>query len=315
MKAAGASGEDRGSRQPTVLAIDAGGTYFKSALVAAGGGIIAGSFLQTPASFSGSKAEVIGAYEKVFDASFAFARAHALQITGVGISTPGPFDYAGGISLMDHKFRSIKNLPLREEFARLAYFTEKTPVIFQQDVHAFLVGEHWAGAVRGVANVAAITIGTGLGFGVMRNSVIVDNGRGGPCVAVFNRPFGQGILEDRISRRGFIAQYGKYAGIPESGLDVYAISQRARVQNDPLARKVFYEAGRIMAEELAGVFKEFAIENLVFGGQISKSFDLFGPAFAARLRELGMAIKAVPGANIDFSALLGAAQNVFAKVA
>ena len=112
-----------------VLSIDAGGTYFKSVLVSSDGGIIEDSFLQTAVPFAGSKSEIIGAYEKVFVYSFQFARLHRLNIVGIGISTPGPFDYAQGMSLMEHKFRSIKNIPLRDEFARLDCFTGEMPVL------------------------------------------------------------------------------------------------------------------------------------------------------------------------------------------
>ncbi|MFA6568740.1 MAG: ROK family protein [Victivallales bacterium] len=303
--------KNTGSGQEAVLAVDAGGTYFKSALISQDGGIIEGSFLQTTVPPSGSKPEIIGAYEKVFASSFQFAGLHGLMIVGIGISTPGPFDYVRGMSLMDHKFKSIKNIRLREEFAGLDCFDGKMPVVFQQDVHSFLIGEHWAGVIRGADSAAAITLGTGLGFGVMKNSTIVDNGSGGPCVSVFNRPYGNGILEDRISRRGLISQYCKYAGTPDSGIDVHEISRKARTQDDPRALKVFREAGQIMAEELCGIFEAYEIKNLVFGGQISKSFDLFAPSLEARLRELGKVINVMQGANIESSALIGAAKKLF----
>ena len=294
-----------------VLAIDAGGTYFKSVLVSSDGGIIADSFLQTAVPFAGSRSEIIGAYEKVFVSSFQFARLHGMQITGIGISTPGPFDYAQGMSLMEHKFKSIKNIPLRDEFSRLDCFTGEMPVAFQHDVHSFLIGEHWAGAIQGVDSAAAaITLGTGLGFGVMKNSNILDNGRGGPCISIFNRPFEGGILEDRISRRGLISQYCKYAGIPEAGIDVHEIAFNARNGKDGFAQKVFMEAGSILAAELAGIFGSLAIADIVFGGQISKSFDLFGPAFKVKLHEKGINANVVPGKNIEFSALIGAAKSV-----
>jgi hypothetical protein len=52
------------------------------------------------------------------------------------------------------------------------------------------------------------------------------------------------------------------------------------------------------------------ITDIVFGGQISKAFDLFGPAFKKKLRDEGLTANVVPGANIEFSSLIGAAKAV-----
>ena len=187
---------------------------------------------------------------------------------------------------------------------------EKLPIIFQQDVHSFLIGEHWTGSIKGVANAAAITLGTGLGFGLMRNSEILDNGRGGPHAVIFNLPFEDGILEDRISRRGIISQYCKYTGELEKNIDVHDIALRARNEQDIPAQKVFMETGIILADELADIFDSIPITDIVFGGQISKAFDLFGSAFKKKLHDKGLTTNVVPGTNIEFSSLIGAAKAV-----
>ncbi|MFZ2654596.1 MAG: ROK family protein [Victivallales bacterium] len=294
-----------------VLAIDAGGTFFKSALVMSGGITVADSFQSTSVQSSGTKEDIIGAYEKIFTSSLKFASREGIDICGIGVSTPGPFDYTCGMSLMEHKFKSIKNIPLPDKFEKLGCFARRLPVIFQQDVHSFLLGEHWAGALKGIDNAAAITLGTGLGFGLMRDGAIVDNGKGGPCIPIFNLPYGNGILEDRISRRGLISQYCKYSWNAGSDIDVKEIARRAREDKDPHALKVFRDTGRIMADELSGIFKTHGVGNIVFGGQISMSYDLFGPQFRTRLAEMGLQINAARGENIAFSTLAGVAKKFF----
>ena len=164
-------------------------------------------------------------------------------------------------------FQALRNVPLRDEIFALELLPEKLPIIFQQDVHSFLIGEHWTGSIKGVANAAAITLGTGLGFGLMRNSEILDNGRGGPHAVIFNLPFEDGILEDRISRRGIISQYCKYTGELEKNIDVHDIALRARNEQDI-------------------------------------------PAFKKKLRDEGLTTNVVPGTNIEFSSLIGAAKAV-----
>ncbi len=289
-----------------VLAIDAGGTFFKSALVDSLGEIVSGTNFQIPACSSGTKPEIISAYRHAIGKGFELAKSLELAISGIGIATPGPFDYARGMSLMSHKFQAIREVLLREEFYSFGIFDEILPVVFMQDVHAFLTGEHWTGAVKNVDNIAAITLGTGLGFGVMQNGIIVDNGKGGPGLVIFNRPYKNGILEDVISRRGIIARYGNES----SDLDVRQIADRAK-SGDEKAKKVFRETGEIAARELRNIFTDYETEAIVFGGQISKSFELFGPSFQRQLADLGLDISVTPGKNLEFSSLAGTAKIIF----
>jgi glucokinase len=298
------------AKDSLVLAIDAGGTYFKSILVRMQGEVLTESFFQAPSCSNGSRENIIAAYQQVIRRGLQYAANNGCSICGIGISTPGPFDYKQGMSLMQHKFQAIKNIPLRNEIFSLKLLPENLPIVFQQDVHSFLIGEQWTGVVKGTANVAAITLGTGLGFALMKDSKILDNGRGGPHTVIFNRPFEAGILEDRISRRGIIEQYCKYAACQGENIDVHDIALKARNEQDVAARQVFMELGTILAEELSEIFNSLAITEVVFGGQISKSFDLFAPAFKSTLHEKGIIINVVPTKNIEFSALVGTAKAV-----
>ncbi len=295
--------------QPVILALDSGGTCFKSILISPDGKIRTGSSLQVPSHAAGTKEDILGSYRSVVRHARRFAQDHDLKIMGMGVSTPGPFDYTQGTSLMTHKLRAIHGIRLREHLCGDGLLPLNTPIVFLQDTHAFLLGEHWTGAVCGIADAAAITLGTGLGFGVMKGNRILDNGAGGPHCVVFNRAYKDGILEDRISRRGIIAAYGRLTGKIRPDYDVVDIACRAR-ESEAAAIKVFAETGRIMAQELAGVLSGYGVRDIVFGGQISKSFDLFGPVFSQTLAGLGCQVRAVPGRNLAFSALLGAARAV-----
>lgn len=293
-----------------VLAIDAGGTYFKSALINREGEILDDSFQQTPVSSRGTKAGIIMAYEQIIRSALGYAQVYEMNLGGIGISTPGPFDYEQGMSLMTHKFQAIKGVCLRDELYALGVFPDKRSIVFMHDVHAFLKGEHWTGAVQGIDNVAAITLGTGLGFGIMKDAKILDNSKGGPYISIFNRVYKNGILEDIASRRGIIARYRQYTGNKDTDIDVLDIAEAAR-EKDVRAIKVFQETAKILAGELMEIFVSHDIKSVVFGGQISKSFDLFGPTFQEKLSASGREIQALPGRNIEFSSLKGAAQAAF----
>jgi glucokinase len=290
----------------TVLAIDAGGTYFKSALVDNAGGIIEGSFFADPVNSQGGKEEITAVYGLIIRRALGLAESSGARLTGVGVSTPGPFDYAAGMSLMTHKFQCLKGVPLREELRRLGGLSAETQVVFTQDVRAFLAGELWTGAAKGVECSAAVTLGTGLGFGVVKDSKVLDNGKGGPPVSIFNRPYKNGILEDAVSARGISARYKSLSGVSAAPRE---IAERA-AKGDAHAIKVFLETGETLASELAGLLAEFGAKRLIFGGQISKAFGFIGPAFQERTRLSGAEIQAVPAKNIELSALIGAAREV-----
>lgn len=290
-----------------VLAIDAGGSYFKSCIVDVKGRIMQGSYYKTPVDSGGSAENIYSAYENTVGMAFIFADKHGTQIDGIGISTPGPFDYANYKSLMKHKFQSIYGIDLREMLYKRCSLPRDLSIKFIHDAHAFVLGEYWNGSARGFRNVACITIGTGLGFGLIKNNRICDNGSGGPCISLFKTPWEDGILEDVVSKRGIIGLYKKMSGKEES-IDVIDIEYLAR-KGDTAAIHTFEQAGGVLGTALKPIAEEMGIECLIFGGQISKAFDLMEKELKSCLT--GTMIKEIAmGRNIDYSTLYGAARSV-----
>ena len=120
-----------------VLGIDAGGTYFKSALVNIEGKILKDSYRQTPVSSYGTKAEIMMTYKKIIQAASEYTCADSIDICGIGISTPGPFDYIGGISSMRHDsgYRGCKYPGF---VCAMGLFQNDLPVIFMHDAMLYL---------------------------------------------------------------------------------------------------------------------------------------------------------------------------------
>jgi glucokinase len=106
-------------KKTCILAIDAGGTYFKSIIVSMQGDVHPGSFFQAPAMAAATKGEIINGYGEIISRGLRFAEGKDLFISGIGVSTPGPFDYKQGMSLMKHKFQALRNVPLRDEIYAL----------------------------------------------------------------------------------------------------------------------------------------------------------------------------------------------------
>lgn len=288
-----------------VLAIDAGGSYFKSCIVDKKGRVVEGSHYKTPVDSDGIAENIYLAYENTIGRAFVFAEKNGFGIDGIGISTPGPFDYANYTSLMKHKFQSIYGVNLRETLHKRCSLPENFPIKFIHDAHAFILGEHWSGAAKGFENVAGITIGTGLGFGLIKNNKICGNESGGPYISLFKTPWENGIIEDVVSKRGIITFYKKMSA-KDNDIDVIDIEYLAR-NGDKSAIDTFAHSGRTLGIVLKPIVEETGIECLVLGGQISRAFDLMETEIknSLILKKISM------GQNIDNSALVGAANSIF----
>ena len=123
--------------EPCVLAVDAGGTSLKAALAQPGGRIVPDSFLQVPVDSRGSAEEIAGAYSALARDAGKLAGKLGLEIVRASVCIPGPFDYAGGVSLMKHKYQSVFGVPLRPWFIKTL---GNIPVTFLHDSTAFLLG-------------------------------------------------------------------------------------------------------------------------------------------------------------------------------
>jgi len=143
----------------------------------------------------------------------------------------------------------------------------------------------------------------------------LENSTGGPHLGLYKVKWGEGILEDRISKRGILHAYRECRGeVGTTGGDVKELADRARRGEDSVAAAVFLETGQLLAESLVPICSELEIECVLFGGQISNAFDLF----ESGLRSLATNVKSIrcmtPGAMIERAALVGAAAAALANL-
>lgn len=291
------------------LAIDAGGTFFKSAVVAPDGKVAEGSRLSVPVDSNGPKEGIFDAYGKVVSAARRFAEERSITLAGIGISTPGPFDYAAGMSRMTHKFKSIHGVDLRAMLRSRCAIPETLPIKFLHDAHAFVMGEHCGGAAKGFSRVAGITIGTGVGLGCIVDDEILGNRQGGPYLSLFKIPCGDGILEDYVSGRGIVREYLRMSGAAPDGIDAKEVARRAFEAKDKAAIDTYAQAGRRLGEKLVPLVGELKIECVVVGGQVARSFALMEGGLKDSLRECPSIRRTVAAKDIDNAALAGAARH------
>ncbi len=286
------------------LIIDAGGTYFKSAITDNNAKISVGSSFQTK-SYSKSTADcIISAYHKTISHGIAHVKKNNGVLDGIGIATPGPFDYNKGIPLMKHKFASIYGLNLSEIIYSRPDIKQGLPICYMHDANAALAGELWKGNAKGFANVALVTLGTGLGFAYSQNGVIRYNPEGGPGKSIFTLPYKDGILEDYASKRGIIKLYNEKNGKSVQNIDVSDIGKRAN-QGESTSIETFSEIGRILAEVFYNILDQHGIQCLLFGGQISRSFHHMEGSLKTGLNSIKSLERISTVKNIDDAALYG----------
>jgi len=257
------------------LCIDAGGTFFKYAMLDFSGTPLT-EVRQKPANSDGSKQDIIKAYATIFDEVKS-----EYNISGVGISTPGPFDYVKRMSLMEHKFKSLYKVELGKELEDL--LPCGVPVKFMSDGNAFLYG-----AYDGDESVIGITIGTGLGIAVCRDGRLVTNEIGGPAEVIYNRIVDGRIAEDYVSDRGITEIYKELGGVMvENAKEVSDLAY----SGDEKAVQAFSKAGEVLGRVLCDITEKYETKKIFFGGQVSKSFELLRASVS---KELGDNIKLIP---------------------
>ena len=285
-----------------ILALDAGGTSIKLALVVTDGGQGILGFSEIPINSSGSIEEIKQGYRSAIFAGLQLAQSHGLTIKGIGISTPGPFDYQNGISLMTHKYPALYGKSIREIIEQEV---QHIPVRFMHDSNAFLIGEIQLPCYSSCKTPCVVMLGTGLGFALMHGRTLSVNSSGGPGVSIFRRPYRGEIAEEFLSKRGIMRIYQELGGV---GFKTVKELDSQAHKGNALCQQVFAVTGWHAAHILAPIIIEHAIDCLILGGQIAKADELLVEPIKATLKELSIDCLVFKAQTIDAAPLVGVAQ-------
>lgn len=199
-------------------------------------------------------------------------------IRKISIAFPGPFDYINGISYIKNlgKYESIYKMNLKQEFKNICkkYSTLKnSEIVFMNDATAFAMGEN---KFSGVRKGAYFTLGTGLGSTFIEDNEFVKGKYDIPeSGMIYNLQYKRSILDDYLSARSIEKISNKFYF---NTITVFELFQQAEEQVDS-AQKVFEIFGAMLGEGLSPILKSFEPDEIVFGGQISKSSKYFLPSF------------------------------------
>lgn len=210
------------------------------------------------------------------------------QLLGIGMGAPGPVDYEKGVILNVVNLGWKDNYPLKE---RLEAATG-LPVLIENDANCAALGEMWNGAGKGAENLVCVTLGTGVGGGVIVDGNIVRgaNGAAGEIGHITVIPSGgapcncgrTGCLETIASATGIVrltieelrkgADSGELAMILDENGTITAKDVLDSARNgDHLAKKVLQEVTFHLGFALAGIANTLNPEKIIFGGGVSKA--------------------------------------------
>lgn len=260
-----------------VLAYDLGGTKVAVGVVNSRGKVLEEK--RTPVPFEDGKEAVI---RQLGDLGADFLRRYP-KIRKVGMASAGPLDPHTGVLLDPTNFTSKKGSWGQTPIVSLLGKRLKRPVYLENDAAAAMLAEHWVGSAKKYQNAMILTLGTGLGTGIIANGELVRAGRGlhpeaGHMILKAQdetAPCGCGNLgcaEAYLSGRGFSRRARTRFANPN--LNAKDIAELAR-KRDPRALAAFEEYSTMMAIAISNYARLYAPEIVVFTGSFAEAADLF----------------------------------------
>lgn len=273
-----------------VVGIDLGGTNIVVGTIAEDGSELVGLVSEPTLPEQGGDA-VIGRIVKLARASIAAARDK--EIAGVGIGSPGPLDTKTGVVILTPNLGWV-NMPLRDRVADAL----KLPTVLDNDANCAIYGEWWRGAAQGVTHVIGLTIGTGIGGGIVLGGEIYHGasdvaGEIGHMTIEANGRLckcgNQGCLEAYASGPAIAARAveGIEAGA-KTALPQYVAGDLSRVtaqvvyeaanDGDAFALDVVHETAKLLGAGVASLVNIFNPNVVVICGGVTQAGEkLFGP--------------------------------------
>jgi glucokinase-like ROK family protein len=285
---------DRVSLASSVIGADIGGTSIKAGLVHRDGQV--GFLQQVPTlAESGSEAIAAGLVRAIEDVQ-ALCRENKIEPAGIGIATAGAVDQNDGSI-----FAATDNLPGWTGFRLRAFAEERfcLPVSVVNDAQAAALSELFFGMGRGLSDFIAITVGTGVGGGLVSRGKLVTGNHGfaGSVGHEVIRKDGlpcncgrKGCLEAYVSTAALLREFRDNGGaIAEKSLDsaaqAYYINALAR-ERDPPAERAYAALGEYLAEAIANLFNLFDPQMVVLSGGLIEGYAVFVPGLEKKVTEL-----------------------------
>ncbi|MEW6619426.1 MAG: ROK family protein [bacterium] len=268
-----------------VIAVDLGGTNIRAAVVDQTGKIIEKKDTATKVS-EGHEVVIQQMKELIQDV---IKEVSFQQIVGIGIGSPGPLDTKTGV-IIDTPNLGWKNVALKETIEEEFHL----PTYVDNDGNLAALGEKWLGAGKEVENLVCLTLGTGIGGGIIINGEIFhgSNDAAGEVGHIIVEPNG---LRCGCGNYGCMEAYASGQGITKR--TTYAIKQgtttiiselvqnqleritplvvyQAAIKGDEVANYILKETGRYLGIGIVSIVNVLNPQLVVIGGKVAQIGDL-----------------------------------------
>lgn len=318
--------------QKVAIGVDIGGGSIKLGLVNRNGRAIQRHIFATTSA--GGRRKLFGLLSAHIDELLKAARKKNLKVVGIGVGAPGPIDVERGFVYFFPNIPGWKNTPLKQWLERRF----KMPVHVDNDANAMALAEFLFGAGRGAKNLIALTLGTGVGGGLVINGKLFHGPRysaaeighfvineDGPLCACGNRGcietyVGSGHFVREIKRRlksGQKSLLKKWIAKGHKELTPLLVAQAAR-QGDRFSKDMWNETGTHLGTALTGLVNILNPEKIILGGGIAQNGSLLFKPFIATLKKKAFpiaarSVKVVPAELGVDAGLIGAAALAFSE--
>lgn len=274
------------NEKPYVIGLDLGGTNSVFGIVDANANVVAETSVKTRGHNDNAQQYVddcVAELQKIIDQVGGIGKIRAM-----GIGAPNGNYYTGCIEF-------APNLPWGKDVVPLAkMFSDKLgiPVAMTNDANAAAIGEMTYGAARGMKNFIMITLGTGVGSGIVVNGQMVYG-----CDGMAGE-LGHVIVENNgrdcgCGRKGCLETYCSATGVARTAREILTTSDRpsmlreipleqieskdvsiAAGKGDEVAKEIFEFTGRMLGEACANFACFNSPEAFIFFGGLTKAGDL-----------------------------------------
>jgi len=272
-----------------VLALDVGGTNIRLAVVNQSGHVIARQQYKTSlsrmdvSSSNQAEAETL----RILTSSITDMLTSYSGIHAIGVGFPGFFRQETGRLVSSPNIPHLLDFPLAERLSDAI----SLPVHVQNDAVLAALGEFRFGVGKGLKNLLHLTLGTGVGGGLILNGIpylgesgmaveighlcVVPNGRICGCG-------GSGCLETYASASAVAARYAEtgHQNITNAE-DVY----RKTLDGDALATQVLHEAGSYLGQAIAEAVKLLDVHNVSISGGLADAWSFLSEPMNTSLNE------------------------------
>jgi glucokinase len=255
------------------IGIDIGGTNVRAGIVARDGRIISKAMMRVgKVATAGEMVALMG------DLVANLQQPKQGDIVGIGCGMPGIMDSGHGVIGHSPNFPEWKEVPFKSMIEK-QFGTE---VLLDNDANMCAVGEHRWGAAKKWDDFIMITLGTGLGGGIIVDGGIVQGMRG------YAGEVGHMVIEREgwpcgCGSHGCWEQYASSHFFKRRGLGGHEAEAMAKKGNRA-AKEIWREFGQNVGIGINNLMNNFGITNFVVGGGLARAMPLFQRAMKAEIK-------------------------------